>query len=64
MQQPHFRIYPTPTGWSWETVGSDGETLANGVSACKRQAAALVIRALVREVIAEGETFARRPIAA
>jgi len=44
-----FSIKPAGNGaWLWRTFDNDGVTRSHGLAACRKQAAALVIREIIR----------------
>lgn len=48
MQYPHFRIYPTSDGWTWNTLDSQGQVTGQGAARSRKAAAACVILNVVR----------------
>ena len=56
MQGLHFRFQQAEQIWSWRTLGPGGVELEGGAAASRAEAAAMVIRSIVRAESADRHT--------
>lgn len=55
-----FAISPSETGWAWSVVDMTGAPLASGQAKSRREAAAFVIRDIIRSTVPTAPMEERR----